>query len=83
MTPNIKEPLEMLSAKMNLSPEPDEKGLEEIFKEIVTQKGCEVGGDCPGGSGGPYWQSRQPGDLRSDEDFGKRRGAEKAFPDGE
>jgi glutamyl-tRNA synthetase len=43
LTPNIKEPLEMLSAKMNLSSELDEKGLEEIFKEIVTQKGVKLG----------------------------------------
>jgi glutamyl-tRNA synthetase len=33
----------MLSAKMNLSSELDEKGLEEIFKEIVTQKGVKLG----------------------------------------
>lgn len=43
LTPNIKEPLETLSAKINLSPELDEKGLEEIFKEIVTQKGLKLG----------------------------------------
>jgi glutamyl-tRNA synthetase len=43
LTPNIKEPLEMLIAKLGSSPELDEKGLEDIFKEIVTQKGIKLG----------------------------------------
>ncbi|MDH4266276.1 MAG: glutamate--tRNA ligase [Deltaproteobacteria bacterium] len=43
LTPNIKEPLETLNVKINSSPELDEKGLEEIFKEIVTQKGVKLG----------------------------------------
>jgi len=43
LTPSIKEPLEMLVAKLGSSPELDEKGLEEIFKEIVAQKGIKLG----------------------------------------
>ena len=43
LTPGIKEPLEMLSAKLNLFSELEEKDLEEIFKEIVTQKGIKLG----------------------------------------
>ena len=43
LTPNIKESLEMLIAKLESSPELDEKGLEEIFKEIVSLKGIKLG----------------------------------------
>jgi glutamyl-tRNA synthetase len=43
LTPSIKEPLEMLIAKLESSPELDEKGLEEIFKEVVAQKGIKLG----------------------------------------
>ncbi|MCX5907366.1 MAG: glutamate--tRNA ligase [Deltaproteobacteria bacterium] len=39
----IKEPLEMLIAKLESSPDPDEKGLEEIFKEILSLKGIKLG----------------------------------------
>jgi glutamyl-tRNA synthetase len=43
LTPGIKEPLEMLIAKLESSPELDEKGLEEIFKEVIAQKGIKLG----------------------------------------
>jgi glutamyl-tRNA synthetase len=43
LTPNMKESLEMLIAKLETSPELDEKGLEEIFKEIVSLKGIKLG----------------------------------------
>jgi glutamyl-tRNA synthetase len=43
LTPSIKESLEMLIAKLESSPELDEKGLEEIFKEIVSLKGIKLG----------------------------------------
>ena len=43
LTANIKEPLEMLTAKLESSPELDEKGLEEVFKEVVAQKGIKLG----------------------------------------
>jgi glutamyl-tRNA synthetase len=43
LTPGIKEPLEMLIAKLESSPELDEKGLEEIFKEIIAQKEIKLG----------------------------------------
>jgi len=33
----------MLIAKLESSPELDEKGLEEIFKEVVAQKGIKLG----------------------------------------
>jgi glutamyl-tRNA synthetase len=39
----MKESLEMLIAKLETSPELDEKGLEEIFKEIVSLKGIKLG----------------------------------------
>jgi glutamyl-tRNA synthetase len=38
-----KEPLEMLAARLEANPELDEKGLEEIFKEIVAAKGIKLG----------------------------------------
>ena len=43
LTENIKEPLRMLIARLESQPEPDEKALEEIFKEIVAQKGVKLG----------------------------------------
>jgi glutamyl-tRNA synthetase len=43
LTPGIKEPLEMLIAKLESSPELDEKGLEETFKEIVALKAIKLG----------------------------------------
>jgi len=43
LTPNIRESLEMLIAKLESFPELDEKGLEEIFKEIVSRKGIKLG----------------------------------------
>ena len=43
LTPNIKESLEILIAKLESFPELDEKGLEEIFKEIVSRKGIKLG----------------------------------------
>ncbi len=41
--PKSKEPLEMLAARLGANPELDEKGLEEIFKEIVAAKGIKLG----------------------------------------
>jgi glutamyl-tRNA synthetase len=43
LTHNIKGPLEMLIGKLESSPEPDEKELEEIFKDVVSQKGIKLG----------------------------------------
>jgi glutamyl-tRNA synthetase len=43
LTQNIKEPLEMLVAKIESSPELNEKGLEEIFQEIVSLRGIKLG----------------------------------------
>jgi len=43
LTQNIKEPLEMLISRLESSPEPDEKELEEVFKNIVSQKGIKLG----------------------------------------
>lgn len=43
LQPKIKEPLEMLMAKLEAAPSFDEKGLEEIFKEIVASKGLKLG----------------------------------------
>ena len=43
LTSNIKESLEMLIAKLASSPELDEKGLEEIFKEVIAVKGIKLG----------------------------------------
>jgi glutamyl-tRNA synthetase len=39
----IREPLEMLIAKLESSLEPDEQGLEEIFTEIISLKGIKLG----------------------------------------
>ncbi|MBI5969295.1 MAG: glutamate--tRNA ligase [Deltaproteobacteria bacterium] len=41
-TPDIKPPLEMLIAKLESSPEVDEKRLEEIFKETISLKGIKL-----------------------------------------
>jgi len=41
-TQEIKPPLEMLIAKLESSPEGNEKRLEEIFKEIVSLKGIKL-----------------------------------------
>jgi glutamyl-tRNA synthetase len=43
LTPNIKEPLEILLARLEATPEVDEKGLEEIFKDIAEAKGLKLG----------------------------------------
>jgi glutamyl-tRNA synthetase len=43
LTENIKEPLRMLISRLESQSEPDEKALEEIFKEIVAQKGVKLG----------------------------------------
>jgi len=43
LTPNIKEPLNMLIAKIESSKELDEKGLEEAFREVITQKEIKLG----------------------------------------
>jgi glutamyl-tRNA synthetase len=43
LTPNIKESLEMLIAKLASSPELDEEGLEEIFKEVISVKEIKLG----------------------------------------
>ena len=43
LTPAIKEPLEELIAKLESAPEPDEKSLEEMFKEIITARGIKLG----------------------------------------
>jgi glutamyl-tRNA synthetase len=43
LTQNIKEPLEVLIARIESSPELSEKGLEEIFQEIVSSKGIKLG----------------------------------------
>jgi len=43
LTPNIKEPLEILLARLEATPEVDEKGLEEIFKGLVEAKGLKLG----------------------------------------
>jgi glutamyl-tRNA synthetase len=43
LAPSIKESLEMLIARLESSPELDEKGLEEIFKEVVALEGIKLG----------------------------------------
>ena len=43
LTPAIKEPVEELMAKLESAPEPDEKSLEEMFKEIITARGIKLG----------------------------------------
>jgi glutamyl-tRNA synthetase len=43
LTESIKEPVQMLMAKMESAPVLDEKALEEMFKEIITLKGIKLG----------------------------------------
>jgi glutamyl-tRNA synthetase len=43
LTEGIKEPVQMLMAKMESAPVLDEKALEEMFKEIITLKGIKLG----------------------------------------
>jgi len=43
LVPAIKEPVQMLMAKMEAAPELDEKALEEMFKEIVEARGIKLG----------------------------------------
>ena len=43
LTPNIKEPLGILVTRVEATPEVDEKGLEEIFKDIAEAKGLKLG----------------------------------------
>ena len=43
LTPNIKEPLEILLARLEATPEVNEKGLEEIFKDIAEAKSLKLG----------------------------------------
>ncbi len=43
LTPAIKEPVEMLMARMEAAPELDEKALEEMFKDIITARGIKLG----------------------------------------
>jgi glutamyl-tRNA synthetase len=43
LTPAIKEPVEELLARLESLPEPDEKALEEMFKEIITARGIKLG----------------------------------------
>jgi glutamyl-tRNA synthetase len=43
LTPAIKEPLEMLITRLESSPEPDEKQLEEMFGEVISAKGIKLG----------------------------------------
>jgi glutamyl-tRNA synthetase len=43
LTQNIKEPLEVLIARIESSPELNEKGLEEIFQAIVSLRGMKLG----------------------------------------
>ena len=43
LTPAIKEPLEMLLTRLESTPNPDEKTLEEMFKEIAAAKEIKLG----------------------------------------
>jgi len=43
LTAAIKEPVEALLAKLESSPELDEKSLEEMFKEIITARRIKLG----------------------------------------
>jgi glutamyl-tRNA synthetase len=43
LSAKIKDSLEMLAGKLEATPELDEKGLEEIFREIVALKGLKLG----------------------------------------
>jgi glutamyl-tRNA synthetase len=43
LTPGIKEPLEILISRLDSTPEVDEKGLEDIFKEIASRENIKLG----------------------------------------
>lgn len=43
LTGDIKEPLQILITRLEGSPDLDEKGLEEIFQEIISLKGIKLG----------------------------------------
>jgi glutamyl-tRNA synthetase len=43
LTPNIREPLEKLLSSLEAAPEIDEKGLEEIFKDLAAAKNLKLG----------------------------------------
>jgi len=43
LLPIIKEPLEILISRLGSTPEVDEKGLEEIFQEIVARENIKLG----------------------------------------
>jgi glutamyl-tRNA synthetase len=43
LIPGIKAPLTMLMDRLQSSPPLDEKGLEDLFKEIITQTGIKLG----------------------------------------
>jgi glutamyl-tRNA synthetase len=43
LTENIKEPVQMLMAKMEAAPALDEKALEEMFKEVISVRGIKLG----------------------------------------
>lgn len=43
LTAQIKEPLEVLAGRLASAPQVDEKGLEEIFKEIAVAKNLKLG----------------------------------------
>ncbi len=43
LTPGIKEPLTMLMGRLESSPSLDEKGLEDLFKEILSKTGIKLG----------------------------------------
>jgi glutamyl-tRNA synthetase len=43
LTVDIKEPLQILITRLEGSPDLDEKGLEEIFQEIISLKGIKLG----------------------------------------
>ncbi len=43
LTAQIKEPLEVLAGKLASAPQVDEKGLEEIFKEIAAARNLKLG----------------------------------------
>jgi glutamyl-tRNA synthetase len=43
LTQNIKEPLEKLLSSLGAAPEIDEKGLEEIFRDLAAAKNLKLG----------------------------------------
>ena len=63
LTPAIKEPVEELMAKLESAPEPDEKSLEEMFKEIIAARGIKLGVLSAGGARLPNGQGREPRNL--------------------